>query len=678
MTRESSSFNMRRVLANCCGRQTPLFTVSLVSLLLAMPITLILTIQSVLSNQWNNQDVEMRRNLVERIRDMMVYQAAASVVLAVLAVVAGIALFHYLHVRSQVDFFHALPITRPQMFRMRVLIGVLAVVPAYLLSVLLSCGVCAAYGYADAIDVPLLLWSVCVHVIFFLVIYAASVLAAVLCGNTLVSLLLCAWIQAGLAFGTVILDQLLYIFYPARWPVDDDFASWLSPVTISYRLLDGIEDLGAVPAILALIGAIAVLFAAGRLFRARKSEHAGVSMAFPGMEQPLKLFMVTVLGVGCGLLVQTITGSWWIMFVGMVFGGVLTACVAEIVYDLDFHSLFRRRKSLLIYGAVCAAVMAFMAMDTTGWNSRLPERGEVTEAYLNSYCSSWNCSAQNARPQKEEDILCLKSEENVDRIYKSAQMGADTIRRNRKDIRGSMRYASDRYEVLFRLENDKTFKRTYYLPSDTAELAENGAKVRFSEEYREQFTAEAQAERNKERISKLMAGNYWEVENNVVKTIDDSQAIIDILTTLKRESMDITREYAEQHAPVFMLNALTEQEEQEILRQGGNMYWNSFFYIPVYESETETLRLLKKHLPELSEGFGPVEDVIEIRHDIPTEHHMQTVSYMSREDIAEQISHLIPSNWRDFIDPVYTIDPDSGEWYVKHRDGTVLYCSRHQ
>ncbi|WP_394272476.1 DUF6449 domain-containing protein [Butyricicoccus sp.] len=715
MTRESSSFKFHTLLANCCRRQAALFTLSLVSMLAVLPISMMLTIQSFLRYMWDNNDPDTRKNVVESIRGVLMAQELADVALMALAVVAGIAMFRYLHSRSQTDFFGALPIRRGQIFAVRVSTGLLAVIPAYLLGVALTCGVCAAYGFVDAIDGTLLAYSILAHIAGFLLIYAVSILAAILCGHTLVALLVCGWLQFGLFFGFTAVRSLLDILYPARIIAQPDGELWLSPPIALFRMTTVLSELwtdeapdyltqSVLPALGCLV-ASAVLFAlCYGLCRIRRSENAGLSIAFPVIELPFKLYMVSVIGIACGLVFHATASDWTTMFLGIVIGAAVAACVVEIVYDQDFRSLFRRWKSTLVFGAVAAVVLACMAMDITHWNSTLPDRADIVGADLSADDPSWNCGAANEdnsvvyssisllgipfeqrEEAEEESVSPLEAQENIDAIYSSASMGARAMQGDRSTIMEQGGEGVCGYQVAFKLKNGKTFRRQYYLPGDTDEIAENSAKVRFSQEYLDTRTAIAQAEKRKNQITFLKVGNYADVDdsNSTMggKKISNQSTIIDILETLKEEYLSITQDYAEAHAPVAMLRVAT----QDVLDQWEGIdidYWgyitdmDGLYDIPVYECETKTLAQLRLYAKGFVPGFGDqkIASVVStVYDDDGTE---QETVYTDPEEIAEWSEKLVPRSFDSILDPVYSLDYEN--YVVMLADGTSIQCTAHQ
>lgn len=239
MTQKNSSFKFRTLVWNCCRRQSALFTLSALAMIAALPIYMILRIQF-----WvryiDLSDPSSREGIVLTIRDYLMTGTPATLALIALAVIAGIAMFRYLHVKNQTDFFHSLPVTRSQLFASHTICGVLAVVPVYLIGTALACAVCAACGFSDVIDAKLLAYSVLAHLAGFLMVYAVTILAAIVSGHTLVSLLVCGWFQFGVFAGWTVINQLLYVLYPARVYGMGSISTnpyWLSPPLQMFKMV---------------------------------------------------------------------------------------------------------------------------------------------------------------------------------------------------------------------------------------------------------------------------------------------------------------------------------------------------------------------------------------------------------------------------------------------------------
>ena len=130
-----------------------------------------------------------------------------------------------------------------------------------------------------------------------MLVYAVAVLSAIVCGNTLVSLLVCGWFQLGILLGWVALDSLLYVLMPARTN-DAAVSLWSSPLIDVFQLLRPLAEdaisYGVVgkQAAECLLAALVILALAYILNRMRASENTGMSLAFPVMQLPLKLYML--------------------------------------------------------------------------------------------------------------------------------------------------------------------------------------------------------------------------------------------------------------------------------------------------------------------------------------------------------------------------------------------------
>ncbi|MDO5784422.1 MAG: hypothetical protein Q4P20_05090 [Eubacteriales bacterium] len=725
MTQKNSSFNFRTLVGNCCRRQSALFTLSALAMIAALPVYMILAIQSQLRfSDLNNHEV--RASLVLNIRDILMAGSPVTLALVALAVIAGIAMFRYLHVRNQTDFFHSLPITRGQLFASHTLSGILAVVPAYLIGTALACAVCVAYGFPDAIDAKLLAYSVFAHLAGFLMVYAVTILAAIVSGHTLVSLLVCGWFQFGAFAGWAVINQLFYVLYPARAYSASTNPYWLSPPIQMFQMVETLgtgyynneeirlplhpfRDAVFIPALAYLVATAVILALCWLLNQKRKSEHTGLSIAFPIIEQPFKLYMVTVMGIACGLVFQATTVNWGIMFLGIALGALVTSCIVEIIYNLDFHSLFNRWHSLLVYAVVCAVVLGCMAMDVTHWNSALPDRDQIVSAELRSNVESWDCSAYGQENNgyiegggitwwsmmntvaravggwdisgdeaSEEAVGPMTSDVAIDAMYDSASIGAEAMKSDRSSITTGRNYENRGYQVVFTLKNGKTFTRQYYMPDGTEQLEENGAAVRFSQEYLETRTAAARAADESFDPVVLITKNYANAEQSACDTIKQKQGVISILKKLKTESMQLTQEYVSKNVPVLVIRAVNTYSGwswNDLTNLNSGYYSDGTLRvidIPVYACETDTLKILKQYAPELETGYASAEaDHVTVEYWTEDEEFVSQ-TYDDAETIAECMKNSYPYAIGQTMDPVFTDKTIVASVSLTLADGTEL------
>lgn len=154
-------------------------------------------------------------------------------VLIVLATLCGVAMFRYLHDRRQVDFYHALPISRGKLFAVNYISGVLLVLPFYLIVLVIGLIFVSAMGLGAQITGSLLAQSILGNIAYFLLNYTVAVLCTVLTGNTIITVLLGIWAQLGIPVLMVMIQCYQAMFYEtfsSTVPLMQTFVLYGSPM----------------------------------------------------------------------------------------------------------------------------------------------------------------------------------------------------------------------------------------------------------------------------------------------------------------------------------------------------------------------------------------------------------------------------------------------------------------
>lgn len=730
MTRKNSSCKLRTLVFTCSVRQAPLYAIAFLAMLIFQPVYTLLDIRS-RTRFSDMSDADVYNSIMKDLHDALIANFPTAGLLLILALIAGISVFRYLHVKNQTDFFHALPIRRGQLFASHVLTGILAVIPAYIVGVLLSCAVIAAHGYGEILSAQEILLSILLHSTGFLLVYAVAVLSAIVCGNTLVSILVCAWFQFGILVGWAALDSVLYILMPARTH-GAAISLWSSPAVAVFQLLDNLSNkapymqLGKQAAD-CLIAVIVIFALAYFLNHIRASENTGMSLAFPVLQLPFKVYMMSVVGMFGGLFFENMAGSWGMLFVGMAIGIFLTACVVEIVYDMDFHSLFHHWKGTMIYAAAVVVVMGVLGFDTFGWNSKLPDRSEIVSAQLISDHAEWACTDDTwnkswdyadfdhgmlnklytIEPQSYNtvydedtdpdglldiaDVQPLKESKNIDRVYVSAQLGAQAMKHGRSRISDNLNehdeygdnlYAT--YLVRFQLANGKIFERQYAMPVDTKELTDNADAVRYTKEYLSTNTPEAVAQSRKS-LAKVIDVYGYKGEYADSKHITNKQAIGAILDTLQKESLQRDKAYIDSHAPEYYLcvkGGIAESVEADEdygyrYRPSVNAGGDDTIVIPIYGYETQTIALLSKYVDAMPETFG-TDNIAKIRiiTDVSDDGEEKYQDFTQPTDIAKLIPAVISTNFNNNLDGAvyHSATKNYKQTTVYMKDGQTVAC----
>ncbi len=302
----------------------------------------------------------------------------------VIAAVLGVAMFAYLHSRQKVDFYHSLPVSRTRLFYSNFVTGIVCAVPMYFIMLAITLVCVNAMGFSEALSASLILGAVLDHMVCFLIIYALTVLTTVVCGNTIITLLLWLWVMFSPMLIKGIQIGLYSLFYTTfqETAQDEVWLYRLSPI-VHYFLFDGTgmdnssKPGAGIPLLItyAVIAVLATLLACW-LFRIRKSERAGMALAFEPMKLPVKVYMCAVIGVVAALMLQAVGGAFW-FWPGLVLGVVLFHMVVEIIYAFDFKAILSKPIEMGIILAAVAAVVFALKMDITGFDKWIPSENSI-------------------------------------------------------------------------------------------------------------------------------------------------------------------------------------------------------------------------------------------------------------------------------------------------------------
>ena len=620
MKQTKSTSNFSKLLRREVMRQMPLGVLTLLALLAVLPGYALVAIQSMEGAE------RMDFDLVGAAAGLLYGNPWVILVMELLAVLSASALFHYLHIRQQTDFYHALPISRWKLFARQTLTGIALIVPIYAINLLLLCLVYTVKGYGDCLIVVLLLQKAIIELSTFVIVYAISVLACILCGSTLAALTVNFGLQVGLYALWECVLIVFRTFYPAHilfmkhWDMH-----FLSPMIhqcgkigrLQYFDVDypdgliGLISNGTVYrqnnlmriSLCYLLVAVVILLLAALLYRRRRSERTGQAIVFRGLRLPIKYAAMTLCGILCGWVMFLVTDLWPTLFVGMAAGVILAQCVIEIVFGMELRAMFSHQLSLWVYLIAAVIAVGAMHLDVTGYNETLPERADIAAADVYSYehaLTTRDYAGQDGELTEEmlQEMECdlLTDAASIDEIYAMAQRGVQSMR----DHRESISYNTE-YDVIFRLRDGTYFVRSYYLAGDQDSeeyrvLTERAAGIRFSEQYLASRTPAAMADAGK--TEKLLIANSSQA-GCAGELVEDADAIAALLDSVREESQQLTEDYVTEHPPILMLHTLPDGAWER--RQSGEKELYTLdcaeeneFNIPVYACEKQTIALLKE------------------------------------------------------------------------------------
>ena len=306
-----------------------------------------------------------------------------------------------------------------------------------------------------------------------------------------------------------------------------------------------------------LVVAVAATALALWLFRIRRSERAGVALAFSRVKLPLKVYMCLFMGVAFGMVFGVIAGDFW-FWVGLVIGTVLTHWIVEIVYAFDFHAIFGKPLHLVVILAVLFAGMLCMKFDVTGYDTWLPARNDIQAVSVNGDASEM-----------------LSDESNIDAAYRLAEIGCEA---NADALREQGNYQG--ITLRFQLSG-RTAIRYFTLPDDE-EVNALAEQIYATEEYKRVtwplFRVDLDAQ-DGQGISLDFFTN--ESSYGIAATISMPDAVQQILTTLREESLD----RKENGLPVLRLDI-------NMVRSDGGLQYEGEAYVTA--EDTKTLALIEE------------------------------------------------------------------------------------
>ena len=434
--------------------------------------------------------------------DSMLGYANPSVLMILVPVAAVLAIegFSWMDSRSKVDFYESQPLSRGKRFLDICFSSFLYFFFSYVITLeagLLITGLFHALTRAVLAEI---VWNSLCVLALFLAVYGLGVLAAMLTGNVIV---------ACLAFMVLILYEP--IFRAVLGGYSSEYlttyvgssgglisTNLLNPVTHYYN--SAAFDL-KMPLILA--GIAALYFALAWLsYRVRKNEHAGTPVVFGPVRTVVRIAMSVIVGLVIGLFISFVRDTFFINLAWMLLFTVITACIMQIIYDLDFRALFRRPLEILASAVIVILIFLAFLFDVTGFDRFVPDPEKVQDAAL--YCMNTDTAyvsddghyeGNDSFPRK---YMRLTNIEDVTAIAEYGQKYT-RLQKSKSGFPGSGQTPDDKggtagdvpgtentfwnFEVLYRMKNGKEIYRAFLIPSTVAPSMMD--TVTATKEYRE-------------------------------------------------------------------------------------------------------------------------------------------------------------------------------------------------
>lgn len=496
MTRKISFF---RLLSEDIKKRAWLLAISCITIFLMLPVELLLNLDYA-----RGLSADASSDLQAQFVQTVIFgnDVFVTVVLCSIALLAGLSGFSYLHSREKLDLYHSLPLRRADWFRVQYTAGVLVCAVPYLVCIFLCALIGRASGAARTGDLGRMMEAYIVHMVCYILYYSAAVLATVLTGKIIVSVLLipmfyglgpvCVALAEGLAsrfFSTYAGGAFwrngwtVYLTSTSILPQITSYSSasgsglwsFFTPVGYVINAENGMEEFlagGVFPGIrllrLLLLTAAMVLIAR-MAFQRRKTETAGASLAFPVLETPIKLLVAVPVALGCTLFVAQITSSFtdlW-LYASVLFGAAMACAVMEFVYRTDLKEVLRARRSMGAALVISVLLISLFRFDWIGYDAYLPARESVSEMAV--YYAGLDSRASYGEdgvtwPSDRLETLRSHTVETFAPIYELAQKGVKAADDGTE--------SGTNVTVLFQLKSGKEVVRSYIVSAEDYAAAE--------------------------------------------------------------------------------------------------------------------------------------------------------------------------------------------------------------
>ena len=372
-------------------RRVWLLVIMVLSLTFSMPILLAMMLSTEkMYYNYNNLPVHLGRVFANQIG----LNGGMSFLVSILAIIAAIQGFSYMYQRKKLDMYMSVPVSKESRFAVIYLNGILVFLVPYLVNVGLSFLVAQTMGANTFLALGEAAAAMIGNCILYLAVYHIAILAVMLTGNLIVTVMGTGVMLFYDALMLLLIDTYKSTFFSSYYYKSEEkmHPFFVSPVvrfsfaldkcfTYTYgytqeRVLDWGKFLsGMVPVV--AVSAITLVLAYW-CYTKKPAEACGKAMAFSKTKGIIKILITVMSGLSGGIIFYGLSGSNMVFFVfGLVAGTLLCHGVVEVIYDFDIRSVKNGWKSLLISGGIVAAIFCIFQFDLTGYDSYVPEAEEI-------------------------------------------------------------------------------------------------------------------------------------------------------------------------------------------------------------------------------------------------------------------------------------------------------------
>ena len=400
--------------------------------------------------------------------------------------------FSYVFESSKIDFYLSQPTTRGQRIRKNYFNAISTFVLMYLSVNIVAVLLAACLGAVNGAVIVAVLYETVKAIVLFFAIYNITVLAIMLSGTPLISMLVLAFfmtVTTAFGYEFMAMKNIFFATFASR----DGYGIIGSPIYNRMIVLNIVTEakrngteIACFDTLNEWIGMtidyeIDILITGMIAFalvvlvsRYRKAEHAGKSICYRPFRWLVKVISCVLVGMGCGVIFYEMNYYMWyssrfitIMFGVMLLAVIITGCVIEVLFDGNIRSVFKGMAQNVMALAIISLIYVVFRGDLIGYDSYIPNPSKVESCALlrEDYdFRLYNNDKDWYYGSLMEEYMELTDIETFNKIV---QAGLKTQKEwVKNDREGNYQDLGWNNTILYRLKNGKTVYRNICIPYD--------------------------------------------------------------------------------------------------------------------------------------------------------------------------------------------------------------------
>ncbi len=612
----------------------------------------------------------------EAFLNMVVSGGNAAVLLAAgaLVLINGLNGMAYLHSRTKTDLYYGLPVKREYIFNAAFLNGILFFAIPYVIFMVIAAIFGYARGYLLLSSIPTILFGMLYVFVMYIAMYTLVVLAAVICGNTVVSIFVSILMMFYVPLCYLTMTGYFSTFFTNYYMKEDDVWRFLSPamayIWFSLKKMgsyDAVPDGRLLPMAISAMAVMAVLailvyLITVLLVKKRPAEAATKAIAFRGLKPVIKILLMIVGTMLFALLMAQVSSGerfGWIIF-GYVVGILLIQAVCEIVYEFDFKSCLRHPVSFIFGAVITAGLMAVLLFDLCGYDSYIPDESQIKSTAICCYNLESGLEYSDPGPGRyistdEYRLEHMYLTGNTADVITLAKDGVEFAKRvHANQLRyinsaGNGESESEEYEnrsysnfvIAFRLKNGRTVCRSYYVDLSQDEQMQALGNIIETKEYKEGVYNNLDVEKSDMNQMFVTSG----IGYRTLKLDDEEKE--EFLDFYRMDLMEQDFDSMKNELPCCIVVA-TDTTKKDWMYEGHE---TKFFIYPSYE---RCMKFLEDTGVEIGTDYSKVTSISISRYD---EDDWYNATFEDAEKIDEIMSLVVP-NSSYYFDSALHVDRD--------------------